>query len=77
MGKFNRKNVALFILELSPFHSRAESLEEQRRTYWEQADFGYIKKKIDTMKYICKRKTKGKVTQYLLLIRHSLPSTRF
>ena len=55
---------------MSEFHFRAGTLEEQRRIYWEQADFGYIKKKMDTMKYICKRKTTGKVTQYLLLTRH-------
>lgn len=35
-------------------HGWAKTLEEQQLLFWNQADFGYVKKRLDTMEFICK-----------------------
>lgn len=43
----------------------AKNIEGQEKLFWEQADFGYIKKKLDTLQYVCKPKDKTKNKSFL------------
>ena len=46
-------NVVIKIIYSYTFGIYSCSMKEQEKVFWEQGDFGYVKKRIDSMKTYC------------------------